>query len=74
MNMVCEGLTTEENLYDVVACGATEEDVSTQPTVVAAGELLQHPALSVAHHVELGQRHVRVNLVGTFVYNGLGRA
>ena len=39
-----------------------EENVSTQPTVVATGEDLQHSPLPVAHHVELGQGHVRADL------------
>ena len=32
-----------------------EENVSTEPAVVATGENLQDSPLSVAHHVELGQ-------------------
>ena len=41
------------DLDDVVAHAPTEEDVRAQPAVVTTCQLLQLPALSVAHHVEL---------------------
>ena len=49
------------DLDDVVAHAPTEQDVSTQAAVVTAGEHLQHPPLSVAHHVELGEADVRAD-------------
>ena len=40
-----------------------EENVSTEPTVVSTGEDLQDSPLPVAHHVELGQGHLRRNRI-----------
>ena len=38
-----------------------EENVSTEPAVVATGEDLQHSPLSVAHYVELCKGHLSGN-------------